>query len=439
MKVKADPKEFVRLVLDVDPFDYQDKVLSSLAQNPKVGWRSGHGVGKTATAAWATLWYLTTRKQSKVITTASSWRQVSKQLWPEIHKWGRRADWEAIGTHFDDWEWLTLMIKNKEYEEWFATGEASDDPEKLEGFHAPYLFFVFDESKAIPANTWDALEGALTQEGAKQFAISTPPMDKAGAFFEVFSRKRIGYELHHTSCYDSPIVSRAWIEGRKKEWGGNSPLFKARVLGEFVETGQDSLIPLSRIEEAVERNMNATGKKELGVDVARFGEDKTVIILKHGPKVIWIKKSEKEDTMKTTGRVKKAITEANPAIVKIDVIGVGAGVVDRLLEQDEEVIGFNSAEKPRTDEGKERFINRRAEVWWGLRERFMNGDIDIPDDEELVSQLANIKFKYTSAGKIQIEAKEEMKKRGLKSPDVADALAIAFAHEEVPDPEIEFY
>lgn len=435
LESSLNPEFFVETVIrPKEIYPYQRAVLRDIGNFDKVAWRSGHGVGKTTTSAWAALWFLNTKYQSKVITTASSWRQVSKQLWTEIHKWGRRADYEAIGRSYDDWEWLALMIKHKKYQEWFATGEASDDAEKMEGFHAPNIFFIFDESKAIPNNTWDALEGALTQKGSKQLAISTPPMDKVGAFYEIFSRKRQGYKLHHTSSIESPNVSREWIEARKRDWGEDSNLYKARVMGEFVESGQDILIPISKIYDATKRTLEAKGRKVLGVDVARYGEDKTVILYREGNKVTKVEKYVKEDTMQTAGRVVNAIQTFKPEVTQIDVIGVGAGVFDRLKELGHTVEPFNSSEKPENEEALERFANVRAEAYWGLRERIINDEIDIPDDEELVGELANLKYKFTSSGKLQIESKEDMKKRGVKSPDIADALMIAFYDLTVDDP-----
>lgn len=428
-----DPLWFVKTVIRVrEVFDYQAEVLKAIAKSKKVAWRSGHGVGKTSTAAWVVLWFLFTRPHSKVITTASSWRQVSKQLWPEIHLWARQADWSSIGLDKDRFEMLNLMIKLEQ--DWFATGEASDEPAKMEGFHAPSLLYVIDEGKSVPDLTYEAIEGALTNSRgeAKQLIISTPPPQMAGYFYDVFSRKRAGYQLFHTRCQDSPLVSKDWIEERKNEWGEDSPVYQTRVLGEFSESGEDLLIPLRWIEAAVEKLVEE-GQKEIGADVARFGDDKTVFCLRVGKKVDKIVQFGKEDTMSIVGRLKTLIDERKPSVVRIDEIGVGAGVVDRLKEQGYEIEGVNVGEKA---SNSEKFINLRAEVYWGLRERFQQGDISIPNDDDLIAQLSNIKYKYTSRGQLQIESKEEMKKRGLKSPDKADALVLAFCPLTKPRPEL---
>lgn len=435
-KAMNNPVWFCQTVLKVQTiYDYQKAVLGALASSQKVAWRSGHGVGKTAAAAWAVLWFLFTRPNSKVITTASSWRQVSKQLWPEIHHWLRQADLEAIGLKQDRIEPLNLMIKLEA--DWFATGEASDEPAKMEGFHAPSIFYVVDEGKTVPDLTYEALEGALTnaQGEAKQLVISTPPPQMAGYFYSIFSRKVSDYQLFHTRCQDSPLVSQDWIEARKREWGEDSPVYQTRVLGEFAESGEDLLIALKWIEAAVEKQVEE-GPKEIGVDVARFGDDRTEFCVRIGRRVSRLLSFGKEDTMQITGRLKLLIDEEKPAITRIDEIGVGAGVLDRLNEQGYDVEGINVGEKANDSE---KFINLRAEIYWGLRERFQQGDISIPNDDDLIAQLSNIKYKYTSRGQLQIESKDEMKKRGLKSPDKADALVLAFCPLTKPKPELILY
>lgn len=384
-------------------------------------------VHNTAEASWAVLWFFHTRPLSKVITTATAWRQVKKQLWPEIHRWHKQADLHKIGCNPEEIEMLHLMMKHTEYPGWFATGEASDEGVKMEGFHAPHLMYVIDEAKAVPDETYESIEGALTNaEGeVKVLAISTPPPQRAGYFWEIFSKKRIGWETFHTSCLDSPRVSREWIEARKQEWGEDSPIYQTRVLGEFAESSEDLLIDLKYADRAIENSLERTKIPNVivGVDVARFGSDKTVLVAREEGKVLNIEVYAKQDTMATTGKVVEMLRKYETKAVNVDVIGIGAGVVDRLSEMGYNVNGVNVADKA---SNSERFKNKRAEMFWGLRQRFIDGDIDIPDNDELAGQLSNIKYDYNSRGQIVIESKADMKKRGLSSPDMADALALAF-------------
>lgn len=414
---------------------YQEDVLNSITHNVKTAFRSGHGVGKTAIAAICVLWFLSTRKNSKVITTASSWRQVAKQLWPEIHKWSTRIHWERIGvTPGTDFELLTLGMKFSE--EWFATGEASDEPEKMEGFHAKHLMFVIDEAKIVSPKIFESIEGAFTNAigDIRVLAISTPPPEKAGYFWEIFSGKRIGWHKFHVSGIDSRRVSRQWIEDRKKEWGEDSPIYQNRVLGEFSDSTDDFLIPLSWVEKAIDRDLipHLHAKSEIGVDVARFGSDKSAFVARRGPKLLDIKQTTKQDTMETTGNSINMFNEHEASVIRVDEIGVGSGVVDRLDEQEFPVEGVNVATRPTDYEEKQKtnefsmFADLRAEIWWNVRTLFRDGLIDIFDYEDLVAQLTNVKYKFNSKGQIVIESKEDIKKRGFKSPDVADAFCLAF-------------
>jgi len=199
-----------------------------------------------------------------------------------------------------------------------------------------------------------------------------------------------------------------------------------------VEAG-NYLFKYADIRAAIEREQVAGDGKTLSLDPARFGEDSSVAIVREGNSVIWMEAWAKVDLMETTGRTVNLIQRFEPNHVNIDVIGIGAGVVDRLLEQKYRITGVNVAEKARDDE---RFANLRAEIYWELAKRFEDGEISIPDDLELVAQLSSIKYKFNSRGQLQIESKEEMKKRGMKSPDKADALALAFMQGRIYEPSI---
>jgi hypothetical protein len=247
--------------------------------------------------------------------------------------------------------------------------------------------------------------------------------------------KRPGVAKIHISAFDTPnvqagqtlvpgLVTKDWVEDKQQKWGLESPLYVSRVLGQFPESSTDALIRLSWIEAAQRRELPPAEPCLLGVDVARQGQDESVIILRRGPVARIHVATRQEDTMQTAGRVIRALAETRAAEARIDAVGLGAGVYDRLAEQGHPAVEMQSGQAPLDSE---RFLNARAEWYWGLRERFEQGDIDLDDDDELAAQLANLKFKFTSRGQIQIESKEDMKKRGLRSPDRADALMLAFA------------
>lgn len=413
-----DPVAFVRDVLHAHPTDYQAEILNNLVTYKREAVRGPHGLGKTTVAAWAVLWFISTFDDAKVPTTASAWRQLTKFLWPEIHKWAGKA-------HLP-WDVLSLSIKRGPSCEAFAV--ASDNPDLIEGAHADHLLYVFDESKAIPDETWDAAEGAFASGDCYALAISTPG-DRAGRFYDIH-RHAPGYENWHTrhvtleEAIAAGRVSKAWADDAEKQWGKDSPVYQARVLGEFPIQVSDALISLAWIEAARERELKPEGEAKCGVDIARFGDDNSVMTDVQGPCVMACQRWQGNDTMESAGRIKSHELYAN-----IDVIGVGAGVFDRLNEQG---FGCNGVNVGEAASDPEHFKNLRSELAWALRERFQEGRIDLSrmdreSYDRLTGELTALKFKYTSSGQLQLEAKEDMKKRLGHSPDYADSLMIAYA------------
>ena len=183
------------------------------------------------------------------------------------------------------------------------------------------------------------------------------------------------------------------------------------------------LFKYADIKAAIDRETNEDKTTVLGVDLARFGDDSSVACIRQGSEVVWLEEWAKTDLMTSTGKIINLIQKFTPDAVNVDVIGLGAGVVDRLKEQKFKVNGVNVGEAA-TD--KLKYANLRAEAYWQLADRFQKGEISIPDDLGLLAQLSSIKYKFDSHGRLQIEAKEDMKKRGMKSPDKADALVLAF-------------
>jgi hypothetical protein len=205
-----------------------------------------------------------------------------------------------------------------------------------------------------------------------------------------------------------------------------SPRYVAKCLGEFPELGDDTLISPRWIEAAQARTQEPAHHTVLGVDVARFGSDETIFALARGPVVRIVGEHAKLRTTETTGHVIAAKREHGVHELRVDGVGVGSGVVDELLEAGHDVVDMQSGAAAADSE---HFANARAEWWWGLRQRFEAGDIDLAaDDDELAAQLGTIKYKYTARGQVLIESKDDMRKRGLPSPDRADAVMLAKAH-----------
>jgi len=236
------------------------------------------------------------------------------------------------------------------------------------------------------------------------------------------------------------LITPQWVWERLQEWGEESPLFQARVLGEFPTESTDTLIALKYAEQALRKENPAEGEWYIGLDPARFGEDRTGFYIRKGDKNVKTEWFQKEDTMQTVGRAIHYLQEYPEAKMKIDSIGIGAGVVDRLKETEyaDRIEGVNVAESAEPD-GEMKFVNIRAKLYWRLRQKFMSNEIQLLDKGTIVSDLTNLKYRFRSSdGAVQIESKEEIKKRGLRSPDLADAMALSYAEDITVVPDIHF-
>lgn len=434
---------------------YQQEVIGELPSRKREAVRGPHGCAKSTTAAVTLLWFALTRDAAgvdwKAVATAGAWRQLINYLFPEVHKWAGRIRWDKVrdGRPFTRAELLNLNLR---LSHGAAFAAACSNPALIEGAHADSLLFIFDEAKAIPAGTWDACEGAFSGTGeALALALSTPGAP-AGRFYDIQSRKP-GYEDWHARhvTLDEAIaagrISREWAGQRALQWGTDSSIYQNRVLGEFHAGDEDATIPLAWAEAAVERwhEWHLAGRpgteldfpRTVGVDVARFGTAKTVLGIRNGPVLVELRKTSKEDTMATTGRV-AGVLVADPArTAVVDVIGIGSGVVDRLREMGHKVQAFNAGGgTDRLDVSGELGFNcARSAAWWGLREQLdpsAGSDVCLPDDDMLLGDLSAPQWKVNSGGKIAVESKDEIEKRLGRSTDDGDAAVMAFWPRSLP-------
>ncbi len=452
----GDPTLFAQDIIDWPPGTqlepYQARVLSALIEHKRVAVRSPHGAGKSALAAMAILWFAFSRDLAglpwKVLCTAGSWRQLEKYLMPEMALWARRLRWERLGRGplNERTELLTLNLHLRHGQ---AFAAASDNAALMEGAHSPNLLIVLDESKTIPTPTWDALEGAAAgPESIYMLAISTPGAP-AGRFFEIFQRTTGLEDWHpeHITLEESIAAGRinqSWADQRAKLWGTSSALYLNRVRGEFASSDESGVIPLAWVEAANARfAAYADGSLTLGpvthagVDIARSGSDKSVIALRHDDVISELRSYSSPDTMELVGHV-AGILRAHPGCRAIvDVIGVGGGPVDRLREHQDiksRITAFNaSAKSDRQDaSGELGFANSRAAAWWNMRER-LNPDnhstVALPPDDLLTGDLTSPRWTVNSSGRIQIESKDEIRKRLGRSTDSGDAVVQAFFDE----------
>lgn len=448
----------------VSPF--QADVMDLVAQHDRVALRAANGVGKDVVTAWLIEWYLMTRYLCKIPVVSATGRQVRRTIFSEVALWTRQS--LAIDK-------LDIMLSNElrhktAPELWWALGFApatsGDDPTgSAEGLHAEHLLFVVTEAKAVDESVWSALERSCTRPGNKAFAQSVPGVDRGG-FFDCFNVKARDWKGYH-------YPGAKW-SGREKKWapttefvsersislrlrdGEDGPDFRAGVLAEFLNQGSAALISSQDMTRAFSEERWASLPKddacEFGLDVARFGDDLSCLAIHRGKRFLPLQTWHGADLMETCGRLVNAINEHKPFRVRIDVIGIGAGVYDRLIEmQDEETDEIDKeivTERGRFNKKKkkhpllaatiiepinvgeksmdqQRWVNRRDEYWDAYARALREGTIALSDDPQLAEESTTVQYKFTSAGQKKIEPKADHKKRLGRSPDRADAVCLA--------------
>ena len=410
----------------------QKEVLRAVERRRRVAVKSGNGLGKDFTAAVAVLWYVHAHDPAIVLSTAPTFRQVRHVLWRQIHRLYRNAS-DTLGGRMLDTRWEVA-------EDRYAMGLSASDADQFQGFHCENMFVVVDEAEGVAEPIYEAVEAVMTSAHPTLLLIGNPTTT-SGGFHRAFHRERGIYETITMSALESPNVTAgeivipglttpAWVEERRQLWGEHSELFRARVMGEFPDRGEDNLIAISDIDDATYPPGEvpaATGGYEpivLGVDVARFGVDRSVIMARRGNVVVDAQVFHGFPTTALTGQIVASARDNHPQQVNVDETGLGAGVVDLLREQGFTVYGFNGSGAPVSEEMV--CANLRAEGYWTLARRFRDHRIRIPRDAELIAELASLRYRYNSRGKVLMESKESMKSRGLPSPDKADALMLAF-------------
>lgn len=446
----APPVQFAREVLGVTLWQKQSDVLDAVMRERRVAVKSGNGLGKDFTAAVAVLWYVHCHDPAIVLSTAPTFRQVRHVLWRQINRLHRPVA-EVLGGRMLATRWE--LAENR-----YALGLSADGADQFQGFHCPNVLVVVDEAEGVDEEIYEAIDSVMTSRNPTLLLIGNPT-STSGPFHRAFHEESGIYETITISALDSPNVKNGaveiaglttaeWVEERRAIWGENSDLFRSRVLGEFPAQGEDNLISMDDLNAAIYDDAgplpaastpredgalagiflpgmtpSAHGPVVVGVDVARYGSDRTVVLMRRGDRVESVRAFSRIDTMAATGQVMLAVREHRPDAVNADVIGVGGGLVDRLREQGVVVRGVNVAAAPRRDR---MCANLRAEGYQALAQRFRDRRIRIPRDAELIAELADLRYQYDSRGRLLMESKKTVRKRGARSPDKADALMLAF-------------
>lgn len=423
------PVLFVTEILGVTPLEYQADLLRAVARGErKISVRSGHGLGKSTTLSWAMLWFILFRFPCKVVVTAPTTAQLYDALFAELKRWINEMP-EALKT--------LLEVKTDRVELVAAPAEAfiscrtsrAETPEALAGVHSENVLLVADEASGVPEQVFEAASGSMSGHSATTILAGNPTR-VSGTFFETHHRLADYWYTLHWSCLTSPLVSKDFIEEMRLRYGEESNAFRIRVLGEFPLGDDDTIIPLHLAEAAVGRDIavSPTSRPVWSLDVARFGSDRTVLGKRVGNVVTDLEAWRGLDLMATVGRVKAQydglLPSQRPTEILVDSIGLGSGVVDRMRELGMPVRGINVSEAPAFGAT---YANLRTELIFRARAWLEQRGSRLPDDKELISELTSIRYSFSSTGKMKAEGKDDMRKRGLRSPDKADAIFLLFA------------
>lgn len=461
--------------------EYQKEICAAVLKYERVSIAACHDIGKSFIMAKLVLWFFSSFKGSKVITTAPTSNQVEKILWSEIRTGYEKSKY-PLGGRMLNTEW-------KADTDWFAFGfsprkEAGTDNSQGtassgQGFHAPYILVILDEATGIPKQIWDQLEGAMTSGFVRLVAIGNPT-SKACEFYRCFTYP--GYKKIYLSCFNSPnliankihsvediqkeldkikllpgpggteyiskykkvhpmLLTTQWVIDKAIRWGLKHPLFVSKVLGKFPDEDANVQIPLGLVEIAQARHLEAVPNenvitRSIGVDPARFGPDSTVITMLEDNIQALRKSMPKTRTTEITGQIIaiiNSVMRVKNEVVLVDGTGLGGGVIDELREAQGSgiipktimIIEINFGAACTEPNDAKHFSNIKAKMFDQLSKDMRDNLALLPEDKYL-EQLPTILYKFNSKGQLIIESKEDYKKRtGLGSPDDADSLAIA--------------
>lgn len=435
---RQDPLIFFREVTRFQPDDWQVKAARAIAEGRRLAVRSGQGVGKTAFEANVVLWFLACFPYPRVVCTAPTRQQLNDVLWAEIAKWMESS--QILGPLLN---WTKTRVYMRGYEKrWFAVARTATKPENMQGFHEDNMLFVVDEASGVADPILEAVLGTLSGPNNKLLYCGNPTK-ATGGFADAFGRDAATWYTMTVSSRDSPRTNKDNIAALEAKYGANSNVVRVRVDGLPPLAEDDVFIPISIAEQAT---MNEPvehvrpSRIAIGVDVARFGDDQTVISTNIDNDIVSIQKRHGQDLYKTSEdilaayiRLKERYPESLMVYAIIDDTGLGGGVTDILRHErgvrelnDLEIIPVNFGAAVPDKEAAQNYADISTWMWSIIRDKAQTGLLHLPDDAELIAQLSTRKYVFAGTPpKIKLEGKDALKKRGLPSPDIADSVALA--------------
>jgi len=478
------PERWVQDRLGEHLWSKQIEMHNAVVHHRHVAVQSCNDVGKSFGMARLAAWWIEEHAPGEafVITTAPTWSQVSAILWRELARAHKKGKLRGRITSMCEWK----LDMGGGPDELVAYGRkpADYDAAGFLGIHQRYVLVIIDEGGGVPQAIYDAAESLATNEYARIVAVGNP--DDPSSYFAKVCAPGSGWHNIRIDSFESPnftaaevnkypevrslmiregivptteaipadvrdlLLSPLWVSERIKRWGIGSPLFESRVRGRFPLITNNTLIQPHWVALACSRDLIPVATDQtLGVDVARYGTDHSIILHRQGGVARVVEDIAYGPVTELAGRVQilgQTLGGMVRPIANIDDTGVGGGVTDILREDGYPCIGLISSAACSPQEvlegtGKPRFANARSEWWWRLREWLAgvsgtgnDGRLDLdPEDEDLQAQITGIRYKINRHGQIQVESKDEMKHRGLPSPDRGDSLVYSLVPTETTD------
>ncbi|MBU2708887.1 terminase [Zooshikella marina] len=413
------------------PDKWQRKQLSEIGaairDNPLISIRdaisSGHGVGKSAEVAWIAQWAMSTRPHLAGVITANTENQLNTKTWRELSIWHNRS----INSHW--FQWTATRYYHVNYPSTWAINAVPwsiNNSEAFAGLHAEHVLMIFDEASAIPDCIWEVAEGAMTTKRAHWLVFGNPTRN-SGRFRQCFTKYSHRWATRQVDSRTCKMTDKEQLQEWEEDYGEDSDFFRVRVKGEFPKQAANELINSGNVLKARKRTLLGEVFQHqpvvIGVDPARFGDDKTVIIVRQGRKILHVEAHSGLRTTQTTAHTIALRKRFAADAIFVDGIGIGAGVVDELVDAGEKVFEVTSSES--ADEPK-KFFNKRAENWYRMSKWF-DLEVDIPDIPEFTEHLCCMTYSYDyNTNQLKLPEKKDIKKELGFSPDYADALSMTF-------------
>lgn len=438
-KWREDPIAFVKECFGVEPDDWQKDVLTAFKNNQRVAMKSSKGVGKSTILAWCAWNYLLTRPHPKMVATSVSGENLADGLWAELSKWQQKS---PLLKQAFTWT-KTRIFATESPEDWFLSArtwakgaDASQQANTLAGIHADYVLFILDEVGSIPDGVMAAAEAGLSTGIESKIIMAGNPTSLDGPLYRACTTERHLWHLTEiTSDPDdpkrSPRVSAQWAREQIEKYGRDNPYVLVNIFGKFPPSSINSLLGPDEVSAAMGRKLKETlynfSQKRLGVDIALYGDDRTIIFPRQGLQAFKPVEMRNARPNEIAARIMMAKSKWNSELEFVDDTGgFGSGVIDCLKLAGLSPHGVQFAGKAIDP----RYLNKRAEMWINMAEWVKKGG-SLPNIPELQKELTSVTY-YFQNGKFQIEPKDQIKERLGYSPDYADALACTFYLPEMP-------